>query len=45
MEMALYDMSHAMIMMGSPVARPKTTGSNQFQLAGNATEILIILKK
>ena len=45
MEMALYDISHAMTMIGSPVARPKTTGSSQLQLVGNDTEISIIEKK
>ena len=44
-DVVLYEMIHAMIMIGRPVPNPKTKGNNQFQEKGSVTAISIIVKK
>ena len=44
-DMALYEMSQAIIMIGSPVPNPKTTGSSQFHDTGSVIAMSIIVKK
>ena len=45
MDTALYDMSHARIIMGKPVPKPKTIGNNQFHEKGRVTAMSIMVKK
>ena len=42
---ALYEISHAMIIIGNPVPKPKTIGRIQFHEKGRVMAMSIIVKK
>jgi hypothetical protein len=42
---ALYEINHAITIIGKPVPSPNTTGSIQFQIAGMLIAISIMVKK
>ena len=42
---ALYEISHAISMIGKPVPKPKMIGKNQFHETGKVTAMSIIVKK
>lgn len=42
---ALYETSHAISIIGSPVPKPNTTGKTQFQVVGSEIVISIIVMK
>ena len=45
MDTALYEISHAIIMIGNPVPKPKTIGRIQFHEKGRVMAMSIIVKK
>ena len=42
---ALYEINHAIIIIGKPVPKPKTIGKSQFHEKGNVIAISTIVKK
>ena len=45
MDTALYEMSHAIIIIGNPVPKPKIIGSTQFHEKGRVMAMSIMVKK